>query len=513
MTDRLFDLPLPLLLAGVALSLLGALPSATVLEEVLVLGLTVLVFVSGIELSPHRIRPQWRLVLRIGLAQFALLGAVGFGISRALGFGAVAAGYLATAIAASSTLVVVRLLRERERIFEPAGRTLLGVLLLQDLLVILLIPVLTRASQGAAAAVLGLGQALALMALAGVCLYWVTPFLIERLTSDEETLLLLTLSFLFVFLGLADVLRLPVIAGGFLAGVALSRFPVSGIVRVQLAPVADFFLAIFFTALGGILVLPTGPDLLRVLALAATVVLITPPLVIWLAERAGFSARPAIEAGLLLAQTSEFSLIIGMQALVLGQIEARVFTVIALVTVLTMIATPFLTADRVTWRLMRLHPLRHEGRLPHAPTGHVLLLGCGENGMPLLETLAAAGHEVVVVDDDPAVIARLRGSDIACVRGDGSDPVVLEAVGARRARAIISTIRRPVENRVVLESAAGVPVVARVFTEVEAERIAALGGTPILYSRSAADDFLHWLDQAERVGGVAAERRHRPRAW
>jgi CPA2 family monovalent cation:H+ antiporter-2 len=507
---RIPALPL-LLVAGVALSLLGALPSAAILEEALVLGLTVLVFVSGIELSPRRIRPQWRLVLRIGLAQFALLGAVGYGAARLLGFPATAAGYLAVAVAASSTLVVVRLLRERERMFEPAGRMLLGVLLLQDLLVILLIPVLMRAPSGAGAAALGLAGALALMALAGACLIWLTPLLVARLADDEEMLLLVTLALLFIFLALADVLRLPVVAGGFLAGVALSRFPLSGIVHGQLAPVADFFLAIFFTALGGILVVPTLPDLLRALALAATVVLVTPPLVIWLAERAGFSARPAIEAGLLLAQTSEFSLIIGMQALVLGQIVPRVFTVIALVTVLTMIATPFLSADAVTWRLMRVHPLRQEGRLAHRPEGHVLLLGCGENGMPLLETLTAAGHEVVVVDDDPAVIARLRGGDVPCVRGDGSDPEVLEAVGARDARAIVSTIRRPAENLVVLARAPGVPLLARAFNEEEAEEIAAHGGTPILYARSAADDFLQWLDQAEQAGGVATERRHRPR--
>src|SRR5690606_2081320 len=112
--------------------------------------------------------------------------------------------------------------------------------------------------------------------------------------------------------------------------------------------------------------------------------------------------------------------------------------------------------DRVVWALMRLHPLRRE-RIERPAGGHVLLLGSGTTGMPLLETLLASGHEVVVVDDDPSVVARLREAEIPVIRGDATDGEVLREARADRARAITSTIRRPEDNRRLLEHARGVP--------------------------------------------------------
>ena len=503
--------PIPFLLAaGIVLSFAGVLPSAELLEDTLVLGLTVLVFVAGVELNPQRVGAQRRAALQVGFAQFTVLALLGLIAALALGFALAEAFYLALALTASSTLVVVRLLQQRKQLFEPFGRLVIGVLLLQDLLVILLIPVLTRAPAGARAAATGLFAAIALMALTWVFLRWVTPFLIIRLNPDEEALLLLTFAILFIYLGLADLLRLPIIAGAFLAGVSLSPFPVSGVVRGQLSSVSDFFLAIFFTALGGLLVFPSLDVLLQALVLALVVILATPPLVTFVAERAGLSARPAIESGLLLAQTSEFSLVVVLQAWALGHVEPEIFTLIALVTVATMILTPFIATDRVTWRLMAYHPLRQESRLRHSMQDHVLLLGCGDNGMPLLETLVGAGHDVLVVDDDPAVIERLHEGEVPCIRGDGSDMEVLQTANARGARIVVSTMRRPGDNRALLEHVDGVPVVVRVFDAEDAEQIRQLGGTPILYSEAAVDDFFRWLDQAEQVG-IDRERRLRPR--
>ncbi|MDQ3555891.1 MAG: cation:proton antiporter [Gemmatimonadota bacterium] len=502
---------IPFLLgAGIVLSVAGLVPPPDVLENSLVLGLSFLVFVAGTEMNPRRVRNQRRAAIGVGIAQFVLLGTAGLAAALALGYPPHVALYLALALTASSTLVVVRLLQSRRQLFEPFGRLVIGVLLVQDLLIILLMPVIARLQDGPVRALLGLASALALVLLSYAALRWLTPLLIVRLKLDEETLLLVVLALLFLFIGAGNLLQLPVVAGAFLAGVSLSSFPASGLVRGQLSSLADFFTAIFFTALGALLVLPSAPELLRALVLAAVVILVTPPLVTIVAERFGVSARPALESGLLLAQASEFSLVVGLQGLVLGQIDSEVFTVIALITALTMTLTPFVATDRVTWRLLRFHPSRRQVSIKAPPRDHVLLLGCGENGMPLLETLTLAGHEVVVVDDDPAVIARLREGDVRCIRGDGSDLQVLRQAGAEHARVVISTVRRPLDNELLLRHARGVPVIARVFDPLEAERIRALGGTPILYSEAAAEDFLTWLDQAAEVG-IEQERRARPR--
>jgi Kef-type K+ transport system membrane component KefB len=499
-----------LLLGGVALATLGFVPPGRLLEYLIVLGLSVLVFVGGTELNPRRVRAWRPVALRVGLVQFTLIGAAAFGLAMALGYGAQASLYVALALSASSTLVVVRLLQQRLQLFEPFGRLVIGVLLLQDIVIILMIPVVVRLNDGIAAILLGVVGAAALLLLSFVTLRWVSPRLIERLHFDDERLLLAILTVLFVFIGIAELLGLPIVAGAFLAGVALSPFPVSGVVRGQLLSLGDFFNAIFFTALGVLLSIPTLQELAHALLFIALVLIVTPPLVTAVAERFGLSARSALESGLLLSQTSEFSIVVALQGLVLGQLTQGTFTVIALVTAITMVLTPFFATDRVTWWLLRFHPTSGAPEPASPPRDHVLLLGCGENGMPLLETLTAAGIDVVAVDDDPAVIAQLQQGDIHAIRGDGSDYSVLRRAGARDARLIISTIRRPLDNETVLDYAVGVKVIVRVFEAEEAERLRALGATPVLYSEAAAENFLRWYREAHRVG-LERERRVRTR--
>lgn len=499
-----------LLVAGLLMRVLGFLPERPLLEDTVQLGLAFLVFAAGIELNPRRVGSQGRAALRVGVAQFALLALAGFGAVRLLGADYQQAAYLALALAASSTLLVVRLLQQRKQMFEPFGRLVLGVLLMQDMLVILLLPILSGISEGIPEVARGLAATAVLVVAAYASIRWVAPYLILRMDLDEEGLLLVTLALLFLFIGAAFLLGLPMIAGAFLAGVALSGFPVSGIVRGQLKSLSDFFLAIFLTALGGLVGVPTANDVVVALVLTALVVFLTPPLVTLIAEAAGLTARAAIEAGLLLAQTSEFSLVVALQGWSAGHLPESTLTIVIIVTMATMFLTPFIATDRMTWRLMGYHPLRSRASTTAPPEGHVLLLGCGDNGLPLLETLLGAGHSVMVVDDDPSVIESLQEGDVPCIRGDGSDFNVLESAGAHTAEVIISTMRRPNDAIHLLQKVKGVPVLVRVFDENDAAEIAASGGIPVSYAEAATEDFLAWLEQAKKVG-LHRERRTRPR--
>ncbi|MGH7507831.1 MAG: cation:proton antiporter, partial [Longimicrobiales bacterium] len=486
--------PTPVLvLAGIGLARFHVVPGG-LLQDALILGVTFLLFVTGIELNPRRVRAQKHAALRVGLLQFIAVGCAGLGTALLLGLNGLSAVYVALALTASSTLVVVRLLQSRRQLFEPAARLVTGVLLLQDLLVIALIPVITELAAGIVPALIGSAGTLVLIALAWACSRWVAPLLL-RISREEELLLLAALAVLFLFIGISAAFRLPLAAGAFLAGVGLSRFPVDGVIRPQLGPISDFFTAIFFTALGAIVPVPTLADFGRAVALALVVVVLTPPIVAIVAERYGFSSRQSIESGLLLAQTSEISLVVGLSGLLAQQIDASVFSIIAIVAVITMVLTPFLATDRVVWWLMRHRPARSTPPLDLPDSGHVLLLGTGSTGMPLLETLLGAGYNVVVVDDDPAVIARLRDAEIPCIRGDATDPSVLRQANADRAFVISSTIRRPEDNRRLLEFARGVPAFVRVFDEQDARWIEAMGGRPIVYSEAAADAMLIWFDR------------------
>jgi Kef-type K+ transport system membrane component KefB len=388
----------------------------------------------------------------------------------------------------------VRILQQRQQLFEPLGRLIIGVLLLQDLLVILLIPVLSRLPEGTERVLTGLAGTLGLLLAAGVILRWVGPRLIVRLSLDEENLLLVVLSTLFLFLGAAWFLELPLVTGAFFAGLALSGFPIHLLARGQLNSLGDFFHALFFTALGAFLPVPSGVEVLQSLLLASAVLVLTPPLVAIIAERAGLSARPAVAAGLLLAQTSELSLVVALLGVGAGQLPPGILTVVSLITVLTMTATPFLAQDRVQWALLALHPWRQRSDPIHPPQGHILLLGCGRNGLTLLEMLVISPVPVVVVDDDPALVSHLRDDGIQAFRGDISDLRTLERAGLREARLIISTVRRVQENGPALEMAAGIPMFVRTFNDDEATWVAARGGRPILYSEATAEDFMSWLE-------------------
>ena len=482
-----------LILGGLLLSLLGVAPSGF-LEDALVLGLTFLVFLAGLELNPGRVKRQRRAAIHVGLGQFLVLAAAGFGLAKVLGFSIQASLYIALAVSASSTLVVVRLLQRRRQLFEPFGRMVLGVLLLQDALIVVLIPVAVLFSQGTTAVLMGLLVTAGMAVLSWANLRWVVPFLVSRTQGDGETFLLSVLGFLFLFMGVSHFVALPLVVGAFFAGMALSSFPVNGLVRGQLASISDFFVALFFTALGAFLSVPSAEIFLQGIALAGLVILVTPPVVAFFAERAGFSARPGIFSGLLLSQTSEFSLVVGLQGMVMGHISQDTFTVIALATLVTMTLTPFLATDFLTWKLLDFHPGTRASELDPPPDDHIVLLGGGSNGQVLLEDLSLAAHEVVVVDDDPVIIGFLEESGFRTVRGDVTDYEVLRKAGVQRARMVVSTVRRPEDNGPVLAMAGDTPVLARAFNVEDAEWIRERGGEPILFSDAAADEFLAWFD-------------------
>ena len=502
---RLLRIPaVPLLvLGGVLLSWLGPAMDPGLRRDILVLGLAFLVFAMGAELHPERVGRQRRAALLIGVLQFFAIALVGMLAAVALGFRGNEAIYLSLALAASSTLVVVNLLRQRQQMFEPFGRLVLGVLLLQDLLIVLLLSALSGSDTGPAGVARGLGGAMALMLLAFAAMRWIVPWLLLHTHLDEEGQLLWVLALLFLFGGLAYLLELPLVVGAFLGGITLSSFPVSGVIRGQLSSLSDFFLAVFFVALGASLSVPGPRELLAVAVLSLLVIVVTPPLVTVLARWAGQTARTGIEAGLFLAQCSEFSLIVAILGVENGHTSPEMLSIIALITVVTMIATPFLATDTLTWRLMVLHPSPATRTRENAPEGHVLLIGCSKAGQDLLPRLVEQQRSIVVVDEDPAVLKKIQNRfPVTALRGDGADHHTLAAAGARSAAVIISMMRRIEDSERLLRFAGDRPVLVKVFGPDDARRVEALGGRPVVFSEAAADSFLQWFDEHQEAAGL-----------
>jgi Kef-type K+ transport system membrane component KefB len=491
----------PILLAiGVALSASGILGTPSMLHSTLLLGLTFLVFVMGAELNLFRVGEQLGGAIRVGLAQFAALGGIGIVAARSLGFDWLTASYIGLALTASSTLLIITLLQQRQQLFEPFGRLVVGALLVQDVLVVLLLPILTHIDEGWLSVLWQITATLGLILLVGVCLRWISPWLLLRLGLDEESTLLSVLALMFSFMGLAYLADLPVVIGAFLAGVALSGFPVSGVVRGQLTSLADFFLAVFYVTLGASVTLPSMRQLALDGVMLLSVLLITPPLVMYLARRAGLTMRASIEAAHLLAQCGEFSLVVMLLGVSRGHVSESVLVAMTLLVVVTMTITPFLSTDAVTWQLMRWMPGKRRDRLGERPSGHVLLLGCGRHTRTILERLITQGESVVVIDDDAAVVSELRDRGVMALRGDGADEQLLREAGAGEARVILSTMRRRYDHQRLLDIARGTKVLVRVFSPEAGEFIAARGGTPVVEAEAAAEQFMRDVALSGHLG-------------
>ena len=316
-----------LILMGVALGYAsdnGLAPiSGDLLQDLIHIGLSVLVFSAGVELSPRRMRGRFQPILWVAVIQFLSLGLSGILVAWLLGYDLTTAFYLGCALSASSTLVVVRHLQQRQQMFEPFGRLVLGVLLLQDVFIILILVVLLHLSEGLTSVGIAVASTLVLAVLALIIHRWFVPWLTRHYKLDDEELMLGGLAVLFSFSGLAYLIDLPFLVGAFFAGFALSAFPVNGLLRGMLNSLSAFFLALFFIGIGAFLALPTLTIVWHSLVLIAVLIFVTVIVVSFVAERVGYSMRAAIETGILLSQTSEFSLLLALAGLSTGQITKQ----------------------------------------------------------------------------------------------------------------------------------------------------------------------------------------------
>jgi monovalent cation:H+ antiporter-2, CPA2 family len=287
---------------------------------------------------------------------------------------------------------------------------------------------------------------------------------------------------------------------------ALSRFPEAGVVRSYVTSFSDFFTIVFFVTLGMVVVLPRPVELLTEAVIVATVLLVRPVLLMPLVRRMGLTVRAAMETVVTLGQSGEVALVVALVGLDRGHIGEDVVGIIAVVAVVTMSLTPWLSSHRVILRLTHLYPFRGKAPLSRMPTGHMLLIGCGDAGRVILDQLLLRGCDVVVMDDDPAVVEALQAQGVTALRGDGSDAAVLQAAGADHARAIVSTMRRMADNLVLLARFRGSRVLVRVFSEAEGERVRAAGGHPVVEAEVAKEAFLRWF--AYDASELQASRQH-----
>lgn len=312
---------------------------------------------------------------------------------------------------------------------------------------------------------------------------------------------------LFGFAAVARWTGGALVTGAYFAGLAISRFPVGDLARGYLKSFSDFFTTIFYVTLGLLIAIPSSGAVITELVFVAVIVLVRPLLLLPVVRRSGLTVRSSIETVTLLAQAGELAVIVAIVGVELGHLgESTLGAVVAVVAVTTSIV-PWLSSDRVIWRLTSLYPSRKGLSIDRPLSKHVVLLGCGETGSRVLAGLRQTATEVVVIEGDPAVVESLARQGVSVVRGDAADPAVLLGAQADRAKAVLSTMRRAHDNARLLSNVRGPVVFVRVFSEQEAEQIRELGGRPIVEAELAAAALLDW--HASVVSGKTAAERER----
>lgn len=455
------------LLAGVAIGPamgLGLVKDHESIELVSELGLILLLFIIGLEMDLQKLRSAGRSLVLVGALQFPICVVLGAGFALGLGFGLgngrFDAAYVGVAMALSSTMIVVKLLYDKHELMTLPGRVTLGVLVFQDIWAILVLaiqPALLHPSVGTLAGSLAKGAALVAASL--VASRFVLPRLFRFIAKVPELLLVTALAWCFLVAGIASRLELSREMGALIAGVALSTFPYNLDVIAKVVNIRDFFVTLFFVALGMRIPMPTSSAVLLALAMSVFLVASRMVTVFPVLYAAGNGLRASLLPTVNLAQMSEFSLVIAALGLSLGHVGSDTVAALTYAFVLTSVASTYVIAfnhEVQSWlaRLLGKLGMRDRAAEPTADAvdgDHpaVVFLGFYRDASSIvhqfeIEARNAGGEEllsgILVIDFNPVVLGELKRRRIRCLYGDISSPETLQHASLHAARLIVCTL-------------------------------------------------------------------------
>jgi Kef-type K+ transport system membrane component KefB len=444
-------------------SVLGIVQPGGALELPAELGVAILLFVVGLRLDLHVVRALGSVALVTGVVQVAVFAAAGLLLALAFGMGLVPALYVGIGLAFSSTIVVVKLLSDRKEIDELHGRLAVGILIVQDLLVVLVLIGVTTAGEEGGSLVEALmsvaARSLVFFVVLAAHTRWVLGPIVHSLARESDLLLVFSLAWAIAVAAVGEEVGLGHEVGAFVAGVSLAWTPYRDAIASRLVTLRDVLLLFFFINLGAQLEPgDAAAELPVALVLAAFVLVAKPVLVAVLLVWQRYRSRVALETGLSLAQISEFSLILAALGLSLGHIETDTATLLTVTALITIAASSYLILDSeaLARRLApRLEPLeraepRDEPELGPDELPEVVLFGLGRFGEGIATGLRERGIRVLGVDFDPIALSRWAEGGIDVFYGDAEDPELAGILPLPESGWVVSTMRRADANLALL---------------------------------------------------------------
>jgi len=438
---------------------LGMLHETSQLHNLSELGVVLLLFSIGLEISPSRLWQLRREALIGGTIQVIGTAAIAAEIARLFGlpFGvAVVIGFF---ISLSSTAVALRLLSEKGQLDSTHGRFSLAILLLQDLAVVpitLAIPLLAGEQSGIGAIGLLVAKTVGLILLVLLLARRLVPALLDRVAAkrSREMFLLAIAAIVLATAWLTTIAGLSPALGAFLAGLVISETDHRHLALAEAAPFRELFLAVFFLSIGMMLDLgQLFASPLLPLGLAVSVYLGKGLIVGGLAMMFGRDRSTAIRAGAHMGQVGEFSFVVLLIATSSGLIDDAILQPMVATAALTLMATPFVTkgGDVFAAGLAKRNPAPVEGFDIHETGGHVMIIGFGLGGRSIAKVLKALGVPYRISEMNPETVQNEKRKGESILLGDASRPEVLEALGIHEAKAAVIAINDPHSLRPIIQ--------------------------------------------------------------
>ena len=368
--------------------------------------------------------------------------------------------YLAACMSLSSTLVVVKLLNDKFELDTLPGRITLGVLVIQDIWAVGMLavqPNLTNPNLLPLAFSLWKG---ALLVTGGFFMAkYVLPFLFRSVAKAPELVLVSALAWCFFLASAASVIGLSREMGALIAGVSLSTFPYNLDVMAKAVSIRDFFVTLFFVALGMQISIPTL-QVVEIALAASTFVIVSRLSVVPILYFLNMGHRASLLPAINLAQVSEFSIVIASIGLTYHQINSDVVTIVIMTFAITSVVSTYMinSSHRVQevlsggLRLLRVRDLDQGEAAPQRAEARpetMIFLGFYRDASSILLELESEGSavegqvmldKVLVIDFNPTVMRELQRRGISIVYGDIAHADTLRHAGIENAELVVSSI-------------------------------------------------------------------------
>ena len=430
----------------------GFVAHAGIAEQLAELGVILLMFGVGLSFHVRELAAVRKVAIPGALVQIGVATALGLLVAHADGLGLGAGVVLGIAISVASTVVLLRVLSDRDALHTPAGHVAVGWLLVEDVftvLVLVLLPTLTGPSGGDARAVLisvGLA-ALKVALLVGVMIVVgrrAIPTLLAHVAKTRSRELF-TLAVLVIALGIAataaKLFGASMALGAFLAGMVVGQSELSSRAASEVLPMRDAFAVLFFVAMGMLLdPAQLAPNAGLVAATLAIILVGKPIAAVLVVLALRQPARTALTVGVALAQIGEFSFILASLALSLGVLPERGMQILVAASIVSIAVNPplFRLVEPVARWADRRRGARVMAPPPReTPSHRAIVVGHGPVGRTLTRILRDQGIEPTVVELNHETVNELARQGVRAVYGDASQPHILEVAGIREAGALV----------------------------------------------------------------------------